>query len=177
MNNMSTRPSPEARVESWVRDYGRLIRGYVLKLVASEELADDLVQEVFQRAWQARARYQEQGTPRAYLLRIADRLVCDHVRRRGRELTLDDRHWQEVEPCQEDGEPSATLSRSEDRQALDMALEVLSSSQKRVLLLRYYGELSFAEIADLMGCPLGTVLSHCRRGLLALRKIMTEDLT
>ena len=45
----------------------------------------------------------------------------------------------------------------------------LSPLQQRVLLLRYYGQLSFAEIAEIIGCPLNTALSHCRRGLEALR--------
>jgi DNA-directed RNA polymerase specialized sigma24 family protein len=42
------------------------------------------------------------------------------------------------------------------------------------LLLRYYGELSFAEIGRMLGCPVSTALSHCRRGLLALRETLLE---
>jgi len=53
-------------------------------------------------------------------------------------------------------------------------LASLSPPQRRALLLRYYGDLSFAEIAAIMGCPLGTALSHCRRGLLKLRELLVE---
>jgi DNA-directed RNA polymerase specialized sigma24 family protein len=42
------------------------------------------------------------------------------------------------------------------------------------LLLRYYGQLGFAEIADEIRCPLSTTLSHCRRGLETLRAILVE---
>ena len=63
---------------------------------------------------------------------------------------------------------------SEARRELEAAMELLTAAQRRVLLLRYYGDLSFAEIAETMGCPLSTALSHCRRGLLALRQIIAE---
>jgi RNA polymerase sigma-70 factor (ECF subfamily) len=177
MSDTSTRPLAldEARLAGWVRDHGRAVRGYVLGLVGRDDVADDLVQEVYRRAWQARDRYHERGSPRAYLLRIADRLVCDHGRRAGREVTLDDARWQEVQPSDGQREPSAGLLRSEARQALDRALAMLTPPQRRVLLMRYYGDLSFAEIAESLDAPLGTVLSHCRRALLALRKILVED--
>lgn len=64
--------------------------------------------------------------------------------------------------------------RAEARHQLDAAMELLTAAQRRVLLLRYYGDLSFAEIAETMDCPLSTALSHCRRGLLALRQIISE---
>jgi RNA polymerase sigma-70 factor (ECF subfamily) len=172
---MSELPSAETRLEVWVREYGRAVRGYVLALVHREDVADDLVQEVFRRAWQARDRYRENGTARAYLLRIADRLVCDHVRRLGREVTLDEQGWQALAPRRAEADPVDAIRDSEARRALRAALDSLTPIQRRVLLLRYYGDMSFADIAAAVDAPLSTVLSHCRRGLLALRKIMTED--
>jgi RNA polymerase sigma-70 factor (ECF subfamily) len=174
---MNSTSSAETRVEAWIRDYGRVVRSYVLALVRREDVADDLVQEVFRRAWQARDRYQENGTPRAYLLTIADRLICDQSRQAGREVTLDAARWQEIEPIQVQDEPAVAMCRDEARAALYAALDSLTPVQRRVLLLRYYGEMTFAEIAESLGSPLGTVLSHCRRGLLAIRKIMTEGAT
>src|SRR5262245_45268717 len=168
---MNSTSPPEARLETWFRDHGWAVRGYVWALIRRDDLADDLVQEVFRRAWQARDRYQENGSPRAYLLRIADRLVCDFYRRSSREVTLDEQSWQEVEPCQAGNEPSVAACRGEARQALQTALDMLSPTQRRVLLLRYYGDMAFAEISESLQIPLGTVLSHCRRGLIALRKI------
>jgi RNA polymerase sigma factor (sigma-70 family) len=72
-------------------------------------------------------------------------------------------------------EPSEALARTEAAERLTGALDRLSPAQRRVLLLRYYGQMSFAEIADVVGCPLSTALSHCRRGLLALRKLMVGN--
>jgi len=162
------------RVTSWFDQHGAAVRGYLRGLVRRDDVADDLMQDVFRRAWQARASYQEQGTPRAYLLRIADRLVIDRARKQRPEVMLDEVGWIAVEPEDQAPAPSAGLLQSEARQQLDAAMELLTSAQRRVLLLRYYGDLSFAEIADQMECPLSTALSHCRRGLLALRQIIAE---
>jgi RNA polymerase sigma-70 factor, ECF subfamily len=158
----------------WSRLHGRAVRGYLLAMVRRHDLADDLVQEVFCRAWQARARYREEGRARAYLLRIADRLVLDHYRRSGREVNLSDEGWEQVEPARQDGPPGDTLVQEEVFWQLAETLDSLSPSQRRVLLLRYYGDLSFAEIAAMMECPLSTALSHCHRGLLTLRRFLTE---
>jgi len=153
------------------------VRGYLLAMVRRLDLADDLTQEVFCRAWQARSRYREQGNARAYLLRIADRLVCDHGRKAGREVTLDEQVWKQIETVSRVAEPSQALAQTEAVGQLAAALDRLSPAQRRVLLLRYYGELTFSEIAAIIDCPLSTTLSHCRRGLIALRKLLVESTT
>ena len=77
-------PSPdEGGVADWEREHGQAVRGYLLAMVRRPDVADDLTQEVFCRAWQARERYRENGTARAYLFRIADRLACDFGRKSG----------------------------------------------------------------------------------------------
>ncbi len=177
MATVSNQDRDEARMIRWVTEHGGAVRGYLLGLVRQDDLADDLAQEVFRRAWQARNRYTEQGTPRAYLLRIADRLACDHARRSKREVTLDDAGWEEVEPESRGALPESPLVKSEERRELAEALDQLTVPQRRVLLLRYYGDMSFEEIAATLECPLNTALSHCRRGLLALRRLMTGEQT
>ncbi len=169
------RADQHERFDTWIREHGKAVRGYLMAMVRRADVADDLAQEVFCRAWQARARYREQGNARAYLLRIADRLVCDHRRRAGRELTLDKETWKQIEPVSRSAEPSRAPIEAEATERLGAALDRLSPMQRRVLLLRYYGELSFAEIAQTIGCPLNTTLSHCRRGLIAMRKLLVES--
>lgn len=167
--------SPDAsRIATWVHEHGPAVRGYLASLVRRSDVADDLTQEVFRRAWQARERYVEQGTPRAYLLRIADRLACDWARRGGPEVNVDGATWEQVEPVQNEDEVDRNLTRGESAEQLRAALEELTPAQRRVLLLRFYGDLDFAQIAEQLDCPLGTVLSHCHRGLKALRKRLAE---
>jgi RNA polymerase sigma-70 factor (ECF subfamily) len=158
----------------WGGEHGHAVRGYLLAMVRRPEVADDLTQEVFFRAWQARERYREDGTARAYLFRIADNLACDWGRKSGREVHLSDEGWTRVESARRFEEPADPLVRQEASQELAAALDALSPVERRVLLLRYYGDLSFAAIAEIIGCPLGTALSHCHRGLLALRKLLIK---
>jgi RNA polymerase sigma-70 factor (ECF subfamily) len=165
----------ERRFAEWVRQHGRAVRGFLAAMLRRADLVDEVSQEVFCRAWQARSRYREQGSPRAYLLRIADRLVCDRVRRPRSPLNLDEAGWKQCEPTSRASEPSQAIQRAEEAQQLAAALDRLSIAQRRVLLLRYYGQFSFAEIADMTGLPLNTALSHCHRGLEALRKLLVEQ--
>src|SRR5258708_40340526 len=95
----------EERIARWVREHARAVRGYLLGMVRRADVADDLVQEVFQRAWQARERYRDEGHERAFLLRIADRLVIDRSRRLGLEINVDEATWHELEPAARDGRP------------------------------------------------------------------------
>ncbi|HZL90802.1 MAG TPA: RNA polymerase sigma factor [Pirellulaceae bacterium] len=174
MATVSGGPSREEFAYRWVREHAAAVRGYLLGLVRRPEVADDLAQEVFRRAWQAHDRYQDRGRQRAYLLTIADRLACDRARRLGVEVTVDGDAWRTIEPAESD-RPLDQLTERESEEELAQALEQLSPVQRRVLLLRYYGEMEFAEIAAAIGCPLSTALSHCRRGLLALRKLLAEQ--
>ena len=171
-----TRQADEVRIARWVREHGRCVRGYLLGMVRRPDVADDLAQEVFQRAWRARERYRDEGHERAYLLKIADRLVVDRSRRLGLELTVEETVWREVEPASEDDSPLDGLTRTEMSQQLAAALDRLTPAQRRVLLLRFFGDLRFEEIAESIGCPLGTALSHCRRGLIAMRRLLSESM-
>lgn len=174
-----TSPSPVNRdhqpSNDWATEHGKAVRGYLFAMVRRIDIADDLAQEVFVRAWEARDRYREQGSARAYLLQIAHRLLCDRGRRAGREINLDDEDWKQLEPASPTVEPVAAVLRQEAVDRLCEALDSLSPQQQQVLLLRYYGQLSFAEIAQMIDCPINTTLSHCQRGLKKLRKLLVEN--
>jgi len=176
---MSTDPGRETndedRFAGWVREHGRAVRGFLAAMLRRTDLVDELSQEVFCRAWEARSRYREQGTARAYLLRIADRLVCDRIRRLPAALNLDEAGWKQHEPWSDGEDPADALQQAEEGKQLAAALDRLSDPQRRVLLLRYYGQFTFAEIAAITGCPLNTTLSHCHRGLETLRKLLVEQ--
>jgi RNA polymerase sigma-70 factor (ECF subfamily) len=160
----------------WLREHLQAVRGFLLAMVRRPEVAEEMTQEVFRRAWQARGRYREQGNARAYLLRIANRLACDHGRRPKPTINLDAEGWRQYEPVHPAAEPSRAVLLAEETEQLTAALDRLSPIERQVLLLRYYGQLSFAEIAAEIACPLNTTLSHCRRGLEKLRKLLVEKI-
>lgn len=175
MNASPSDRTSDERLSEWVRQHGRAVRGYVYGVVRDADVADDVAQEVFRRAWQTRDAYREAGQSRAYLLRIADRLAVDHLRRTGREVLLDEDGWDRCEPSASEEGPLAAAQHTELLAQLHLALERLSPPQRRVLLLRYYGNLEFADIARTLDCPLSTALSHCHRGLQVLRKLLVRS--
>lgn len=172
MSPLDAGQAGKERLARWVGEHARAVRGYILGMVRRADLADDILQEVFQRAWQAQDRYRDEGHERAYLLRIADRLVIDHSRRRRQEVNIDATQWSELEPEARTEGALDKLARTELSGEIAAALDQLTHAQQRVLLLRYFGDLSFEEISATLGCPLGTALSHCRRGLAALKKLL-----
>ncbi len=87
---------------------------------------------------------------------------------------MGEEQWEQLEPAATDAAPLANLLRAENRRQLAEALDTLSDGQRRTLLLRYYSDMDFQEIADIMECPTNTVLSYARRGLMALRRLLVE---
>ncbi len=174
MDNPSQHLSADELLASWVHEHSAAVRGYALALVRRPDVADDVLQEVFRRAWQVRDSFRRQGQDRAFLIRIADHLVCDRARRMGWELNLDETGWQSQEPAADEDDPATIVEWREAEQDLTAALDRLSAGQRRVLLMRYFGGLEFAEIAEQLGCPLNTALSHARRGLQVLRRLMVS---
>jgi RNA polymerase sigma-70 factor (ECF subfamily) len=162
------------RMAAWVRDHGAVIRGYLWGIVRRADTADDLTQEVFYRAWRHRDGYREQGQARAFLLRIADRLACDQLRRDKANMTRIDRIRETASSLSSHGDPAKHAADAEAAELLAAALDRLNEIQRRVLLLRYYGALPFNEIAETLGIPLSTALSHCHRGLRTLRTELAE---
>jgi len=159
------------RLTAWVREFGDGLHRYLRFRVRDEHAAADLVQEVFFRAWRKRFDYRHRGQDRAFLFTVADRLACDHLRRPNRLERL------EAHEPAADFDPDSTLLQSETEQLVKRGIERLTEAQQRTLLLRYYGGLGFQEIAEALDCPLGTALSHCRRGLERLRESLAGELT
>ena len=151
----------------WVELYRKPVRGYLLSLTRDVNLAEDLSQETFCKAWANRERYMERGTPQAYLFRIADNLLVDYYRKR-REGCHDDTAWDFFEPVETEN-PAERAETNENIVQLRRMMHDLSPIQARVLSLRFFSQLKFTEIADIVEIPLNTVLSHVHRGLKILR--------
>jgi RNA polymerase sigma-70 factor (ECF subfamily) len=156
------------RLEGWVREHSAPIRAFLRARLGAGGPVDDLLQDTFVRAWNARAEYREQGHPKAWLIRIADRLAIDWLRRQRRWKPLDDEAQAELPD--RSAEPEFEPGVDGDR--LRGFLGSLSERQRQAILLRFFTGLPFAEVAREMGCPLATALSHVHRGLAALRERM-----
>lgn len=127
---------------------------------------DDLVQETFARAIAARHSYQAGSNGRAWLCRILCNLAVSERRRRARDERLRTRVIA-LAPPPVQSEPAP---RALDDAELVAALAELPACDRRILELAEIEELSYREIARVLACPLGTVMSRLHRARRRLRQ-------
>ena len=167
---------PEAFGEI-LRRFGKPLYGYLVGMVKDETAAADLFQETFMRLLKSVDTYEEQGRLGSWLFAIAHNLAQDHFRKIGRtfvEESLDEGREDagttlaDLLASPEPGPEEAALH-AEMHSHIEEAFEKLSPEQREVFYLREYAGLSFKEVAESLGCPLGTVLARMSRGLKKLR--------
>jgi RNA polymerase sigma-70 factor, ECF subfamily len=147
--------------EEIVRLYQRRVYGVALRIVRAHDVADDVTQEAFLRAWRSLDRF-ELGRPFGpWVCRIAANLAVNHVRSpRAREEGLPDGH---AETRTSAPGPLGALLDAEGATVLEQAMGQLPQEQRAVLVLRVVEELSYAEIAETLGISPGTVMSRLFR--------------
>ena len=135
-------------------------------MLGDRAAADDLVQDTLERAWSRIAQWRPGSDLRAWLFGIMHNLRIDQLRRNGLPTTsLDEDEVAEV-PVR------PTQSDLLDVMDLESALRQLPDDQREVLLLVALEEMSYADIAALLGIPVGTVMSRLSRGRERLRQVM-----
>jgi RNA polymerase sigma-70 factor (ECF subfamily) len=127
---------------------------------------DDLSQEVFLRVLAYRHSYAARATFATWLYRIALNVTRDAARRRTARRKLLDHTPREVAV----ESPLEAASRDEVRRQVSAALAGLPAKLREPLVLRHFGGLTFAEVADVLGEPVGTVRSRVALGLVRLRE-------
>lgn len=143
------------------------LRRYARAMLGDRAAADDLVQDTLERAWSRIAQWRPGSDLRAWLFGIMHNLRVDQLRRGGLATTsLDD----EDEAADVPVRPTQTdLLEVMD---LETALRQLPDEQREILLLVALEEMSYADIAALLGIPIGTVMSRLSRGRERLRLVM-----
>ena len=168
-----------------IESYADRLYGFLYRMTGSRHDAEDLMQEVFIRLVRTISAYQHDGRFEAWFFRIAAKLARDRLRRICRVPKFlsvaadpdDDergggsggiaRIGSEAEPV------DAALERAEEMDALGAAMLKLPDAEREVVMLRHFSQMSFREIAESTGVPLGTALARGHRGLGKLRAIMT----
>jgi RNA polymerase sigma-70 factor, ECF subfamily len=143
--------------------------------------AEDVVQDAYLRAYRYFDAFQG-GNFRVWLLTIVRNAFITWVKenRSGRMVFVPDTPLAETADKDETAwgskprDPEALLMDSIDSQTLNRLMEKLPSEYREVLLLREVEDLSYKEIADVTGVPIGTVMSRLSRARLALRKLWLE---
>jgi RNA polymerase sigma-70 factor (sigma-E family) len=143
---------------------GSLLRTALLLTGQNRAEAEDLLQVALERAYRHWSRVCGSGEPERYVRRILANASADRWRRLARrpELMLPPEAAGPAVP-----DEAAALA---DRDYLLRALAALPPRQRAVLVLRYYDDFSEAEVAEALGCSIGTVKSHAARALARLRE-------
>jgi RNA polymerase sigma-70 factor, ECF subfamily len=165
-----------------VRRYQRRLTAFLSQLVGDIELARELSQEAFIRAWSALERFNPKYRFSTWLFRIGHNLGIDHLRRRRLKtvaLYRTDREGDEVELVVEDQKTKDPLGHFENTElagALKQAVDELRPEYRELVMLRHFGCLSYQEIADFKEMPLGTVKNKLFRAHTVLRQALATFL-
>ena len=141
------------------------LRRYARALAGNRDDADDLVQDTLERAWAKSVLWRGVADMRAWLFGIMHNLHVDAVRRPKLATVVIDDDTPEVAVAPTQGERLAVLD-------LQAALDLLPIEQKQIVLLVALEDMAYAEVAETLGIPIGTVMSRLSRGRERLRALM-----
>ena len=158
--------------------FGELVRCHregtinvVYRMCGDANLAEDAAQEAFIRAWQHLPNYRPRSPFRNWVYRIATNAATDFLRRERETVDVDT-----LSLASSDEGPEAMVERSERGERVRQAVLALPPASRAVLVLREYEGLSYREIADTLGIPIGTVMSRLNYARNRLRQSLAPYL-
>ena len=149
--------------------------GYALALCRHQAEAEDLVQETCVRAIQAMKRLRPDSNVKSWLFTILRNIWLNQLRQRRSAPEVLELDPDRVVP---DGtanaarDPHANYVRSIEREQVRSAIQLLPAEFREVIILREFEELAYQEIAKVLDCPIGTVMSRLARARLRLREVL-----
>ena len=159
--------------------YQEKIFNYIFFIVRNQELAEDLFQETFVKAivTMQQGRYTADGKFGAWLTRIAHNLVIDSYRQERNENTISNDEVEvdllnNADLCDENVEMQ--MVNEQTLADVRRLVNALPDNQREVIYMRYYQNLSFKEIADIIGVSINTALGRVRYALINMRRIAEE---
>lgn len=163
--------------------YGMLVRAYMqpayysaLALVGSHDEAMDLSQQAFIRAWMAIRKFEVGRRFFTWYYRILRNLCLNRLRDRAAQATPMAFFDHAIEVSDESQDPALEADRALLREHVRAALGRLRPEEREIIVLRDFDGHSYAEIAELLECPLGTVMSRLYYARKHLKDLL-EDLT
>ena len=143
----------------------------VYRMCGDANPAEDTAQEAFIRAWQHLPSYKPRSPFRNWVYRIATNAALDVLRRERETVDVD-----ALPLANSDDGPEAAVEREERGQRVRRAVLALPDASRAVLVLREYEGLSYKEIAETLGIPIGTVMSRLNYARNLLRESLTPYL-
>jgi len=164
----------EGGFEELVRRYQRPISAYVYRMVGDYDCALDLTQEIFIKIYASLSRYRPEFKFSTWIYKIAHNAAIDHLRRNaGRERSLS--NGTESEPQQLTIEskglsPEQQSERAERRLEIESVVRLLPTAYRELIVLRHSQDLTYEEIVEVTGLPLGTVKNRLFRAREMMRQ-------
>ena len=169
IERLSTDESGDA-LRALYRAYGGELFGFAVNALGERGAAEELVQEVFTRAWRHSGSYDPgRGSVRTWLYQIARNAIIDSRRRASVRPSL-----ALHAPAEEAGEAGPTIEQAMLGWQVVSALERLSPEHRQVIRLAHFQGLSMREIAERCQLPVGTVKSRTWYALRSLRLVLEE---
>ena len=166
----------EASFEELVRRYQRPIASYVYRMVGDYDAALDLTQEVFIKVYNSLARYRSEFKFSTWIYKIAHNAAIDHLRRHSvrEQLVMagDENMRPEVTIESRRLTPEQESEREERRSEIESVVQSLPAAYRELIVLRHSHDLSYDEIAEVTGLPLGTVKNRLFRAREAMRELL-----
>jgi RNA polymerase sigma-70 factor (ECF subfamily) len=147
--------------------YASRCYGYFYRLTGNKDLSDELLSELFVKLVEKIASYKG-GSFEGWLFRVASNIFHDYLRSKQRRKKMLDVHKVQIES--EITEPKK--SGNEQFDLLEIQLKRMDADTRELIMLRFYSQLSFKEIAKMRSEPIGTTLAKLHRGLKKLRELM-----
>lgn len=152
------------------------VYGLILRVVRNPSDAEEVVSDLFLQVWEKAVDYRpDRGAALAWLRTLAWSRAVDRQRRQRRHASEIELHPEGEESAYaecEDLEPESAAAAWSSARVVRQAFQTLSDVQQQVLTLAFQQDMSHQDIANRIGMPLGTVKSHARRGLAALREAL-----
>ncbi len=159
-----------------VRRYARPLSAYIAGRIGDRHTADDLTQDVFLRAYRSLSRGAFAGAAslKTWLFTIANNAVIDHHRHRARRpKTTSQKPAHDRADAASD--PAHLTEQAEQAERARRLIAKLPDAQQQVITMKLLGQLSFAEIAEVLGCPVATARSRMRYGLMKIHEQLMTD--
>jgi len=165
-----------------VLKYQGRIAALVSRYVSDAGEVEDVTQEAFIKAYRALGKFRGDSAFYTWLYRIAANAAKNHLvakgRRPGADATIEDAEgFDEGGMLSESASPEALAMGGELAEVVESALKALPDELKAALMLREFDGLSYDDIADVLGCPVGTVRSRIFRAREAVDQRMREQIS
>jgi len=182
---LATEARDRVRFEEEALELSDQVYRVARRLVGSREEAEDLVQDAYARAFRSWRQYQQGTNLRAWLLRILTNLNIDHGRKQQRtpqSVSMDEQPdyflYNKLESATPDENPDEerVLDRLSQDSIVDALAEVPHDFRDTVVLVDI-GEFSYADAAQILDIPIGTVMSRLHRGRRILKKNLADSVS